>query len=176
MVKQPGAPVKGPGAALSGSDIFEQLHGSSNSSLIFTGLIDRSDDDQSILFACGSDCQNWRKMPTSAIEKVQFIQTVQCKDHTHPLVHIFFREPQTDEGRAFAAVAHLYRAAAPIGSAHVSVSSISNALAPASSTLAASYRLPMCPGEGRSSPCLGGTLTTPSNTVISGSAHDLNSS
>jgi hypothetical protein len=37
---------------LSVDDIFDQLHGSSNSSLAFTGLIDRvADDDQSIRFA-----------------------------------------------------------------------------------------------------------------------------
>jgi hypothetical protein len=152
MVEKRGAAVKGPKAVLSASDIFDQVHGSSNSSLIFTGLIDRSDDEQSILFASGSDCQDWRKIPTSTIEKVQFIQTVRCKDHTHPLVHIFFREPQNDEGRAFAAVAHQQRAAAPVGSAHATAFSISNARAPASSTLTAANRLPMCPDSPPQSP------------------------
>jgi hypothetical protein len=111
MAKKPAA------GSLTANDIFEQLYGASNSSLVFTGLIDKSDDDPSmILFARGIDCQQWKKIPTSAIVKVQFVQSVRCKDHSHPLVHLFLKEPQSPDGHAFAAVAHSHPTAAPSSS------------------------------------------------------------
>lgn len=106
MARKPSA------GSLTANDIFKELYGSSNSSLVFTGLIDKSDDDQSILFTRGPDCGEWKKIPASTIEKVQFVQTVACKDHIHTLVHLFLKEPQSPEGRAFAAVAHAYPRAA----------------------------------------------------------------
>ncbi len=102
---------------LSVDDIFDQLHGSSNSSLAFTGLIDRvADDDQSISFARASHDQDWVTIPTSMIEKVQLIQNVRSKDRSHPLVHLVMKQPQTEEGRAFAALAHLHRPMAQLAS------------------------------------------------------------
>jgi hypothetical protein len=100
---------------LSADDIFDQLHGSSNSSLVFTGLIERvPNDEQSIRFSRATDDPAWIIIPTSAIERVQFVQTAQGENGPYPLVHVFFKEPQTDEGRAFAALAHLHRPVAQL--------------------------------------------------------------
>ena len=102
---------------LSAEDIFEQLHGSSNSSLAFTGLIDRvADDDQSVRFARASYDPEWVTIPTSMIEKVHLIQNVQSKDRTHSMVHLVMKQPQTEEGRTFAALAHLHRPMAQLAS------------------------------------------------------------
>lgn len=103
--------------SLSASDIFDQLHGSSNSSLVFTGLIDRvPNDEHSVRFARVSDDPDWATIPTSAIDKVQFVRPVRGKGGSYPLAHVFFKEPQSDEGRAFAAVASLHRPVAQLGS------------------------------------------------------------
>jgi hypothetical protein len=147
MAKKPAA------GSLTATDIFEQLYGASNSSLVFSGLIDKSDDDPSmILFARGIDCQEWKKIPTSAIEKVQFVQTAQCKDHVHPLVHIFLKEPQSPDGHAFAAVAHSHPAATPGGGLVAptpSLSSVVGPLAHAHSSFAEPCAPHPCPNGGR---------------------------
>jgi hypothetical protein len=137
MAKKPAA------GSLTATDIFEQLYGASNSSLVFTGLIDKSDDDPSMIrFARGLDCQQWKKIPTSAIEKVQFVQTAHCKDHVHPLVHIFLKEPQSPDGHAFAAVAHAHPPGAPSASMFTHAHSVASMLAQAPSVSAAHAQAP----------------------------------
>ncbi len=110
-------PKKTAPAGLSSDDIFDQLHGSSSSALVYTGLVKKGDGDQSILLSRGTDSQTFKPIPTSAIEKVQFVRAVQCGGQSYPLAHVFLKEPQTDEGRAFASVAELHRAASATGAA-----------------------------------------------------------
>lgn len=145
MAKKPAA------GSLTANDIFEQLYGASNSSLVFTGLIDKSDDDPSMIrFARGLDCQQWKKIPTSAIEKVQFVQTVRCKDHSHPLVHLFLKEPQSPDGHAFAAVAHAHPTAilgSNVLAQATSLSSVRGPLAQPHSSFDAPCRSSCPPGQ-----------------------------
>jgi hypothetical protein len=159
MSKQRSAPVKEPEAALSASDIFEQLHGSSNSSLIFKGVIEKiENDEETIRFAHEIDDPKWVNIPTSTIAKVHLLGTMQSKDRAYPVVHLVMKEPQTEEGRAFAALARLHRATAAVGAARASESLIGYVAAPASSTFTASRGFRLCPGVGPTPPSPNATL------------------
>ena len=105
MVKRP------VGESLSADDVFEQLHGSSDSSVIFTGLIKRADDNKSVMLSADPDGGNWKSVPTSIIRRVQFVGHHESRGETHAVAHVFFKPPTTDEGRGFASVAQLHRTA-----------------------------------------------------------------
>jgi hypothetical protein len=130
MAKRPAA------ESLSADDIFDQLHGAFDSSLVFTGLIKRADDSKSVMLSAGADCETWKAVPTSIIERVQFITHLECRGQTYSLVHVFLKRPITDEGRGFASVAQLHRAAkakpaAARSNAPAQMASANIALAPA---------------------------------------------
>ena len=59
------------------------------------------DDDQYLLFAHGYACANWTRIPLTSIETIEFLNLAPCKDHTHPLVLLHLKQPETDEGRLF---------------------------------------------------------------------------
>lgn len=76
--------------------------------LTATGLVTISeDDDSALLFAYGTDCSNWIKVPVQMIDSVQFLRVIPCKDHNHPLVTLIFRSPQSSEAQTLAALARL---------------------------------------------------------------------
>jgi hypothetical protein len=62
------------------------------------------DDDEYLLFARGYVCANWTRIPLTSIETVEFLNLAPCKDHTHPLVLLHLKEPETDEGRLFSSL------------------------------------------------------------------------
>jgi hypothetical protein len=71
-----------------------------------TGVVTVSnDDDSALLFAFGTECANWVKIPIQMIDTVQFLRVVPCKDHNHPLVTLIFRSPQSVEAQAVIALA-----------------------------------------------------------------------
>ena len=130
MAKRPAA------ESLSADDVFDQLHGASDSSLVFTGLIKRTNDNKSVMLSAGTDCETWKTVPTSIIERVQFVTHLECRGRTYSLAHVFLKQPTTDEGRGFASVAQLNRAtkAKPVAtreSAPAPMASANVALAPA---------------------------------------------
>jgi hypothetical protein len=95
-----------------GRQIFERLGSSSD---VFTGVIMPADnDDESIMFARGTDCSHWIKIPASHIADVRFLRTVHCKDHTHPLVEIHMKAATTAEGETYSALARLHTRPVPI--------------------------------------------------------------
>lgn len=67
---------------------------------------------EAFLFSLGTSCEDWTKIPSEVIEKVEFLGERSCRDHSHPLVGIHFKEPSANE--PFAAVfSSLLRASNP---------------------------------------------------------------
>ncbi len=62
------------------------------------------DDADHLLFAQGQVCQDWISVPLSSIETISVQSSVSCGDHAHPLVSLELKQPETDEGRLFAAL------------------------------------------------------------------------
>ena len=63
------------------------------------------DDDQYLLFAPGYACENWIRIPLSSIETLDLLNFVPCNEHTHPLVLLHLKQPETDEARLFSSLA-----------------------------------------------------------------------
>ena len=66
------------------------------------GMVKLAEDAESILLAPGTQCSDWVTVPTSAIEKIDYVGKAPCADHEHPLVWLRLKRPESDEGRAFA--------------------------------------------------------------------------
>lgn len=81
--------------------------------LAATGLVKTSEEEDGLLFAHGSDCTNWISIPTRLIDRVEFLQVVPCKDHSHPLVTLVFSIPESPEAQVFAGLAKLTSSASP---------------------------------------------------------------
>jgi hypothetical protein len=62
------------------------------------------DDSPELMFAPGTHCADWITVPLDAIASVEVLDTVPCHDHTHPLVILTFKEPESSEGTMFAAL------------------------------------------------------------------------
>jgi hypothetical protein len=102
------------GISFSAADFVAKLRAGEFASapLTTTGLVKLSEDDgDALLFAHANDCSNWVKIPVSLLESVEFLRTMPCKDHSHPLVTLLFRAPQSAEAQTFAAIAKLISAA-----------------------------------------------------------------
>jgi hypothetical protein len=70
---------------------------------------------------------------------------VHCGGHTHPLVHIFMKDPDSSEAKAFAALAMLHQAQSrtatpPMAATHTMIQP--NTMAAASATMASPANLP----------------------------------
>ncbi|MEA2372022.1 MAG: hypothetical protein QOH12_2416 [Solirubrobacteraceae bacterium] len=75
-------------------------------SIVLSGIAKPADgNDQVILFAHGTSCADWVEVPLSQIERVEVVRTVRCRDHSHPLVKLHLKAPQSEEGVLFAALA-----------------------------------------------------------------------
>lgn len=91
--------------------LLDRLGAAGSSTHVFTGMIKRaSNDSSSIMFARAGDCSQWIKLAVNQISDIKLIHMASCEGHTHPLVHIFMKEPNTAEGKTFAALAHLHQA------------------------------------------------------------------
>jgi len=75
--------------------------------IVFTGMVKRSEDDSACLLFARGNCTNWIKIPLSSIEQIEVLDIVPCKDHTHPLVKLRLKRPQTDEGILFSSLTQL---------------------------------------------------------------------
>ena len=73
-------------------------------------------------FPAAGDCSKWVPIPARHVQDVEFIQSIQCGGHTHPLVHIYMKDPDSSEAKAFAALAMLHhgqmRAPGPLTANH----------------------------------------------------------
>jgi len=73
--------------------------------LTLTGMVKiYEDDDTQIKFALGTRCSDWTSAPLDVVESVEVLDSVPCEDHSHPLVVLTLREPESSEGAVLAAL------------------------------------------------------------------------
>jgi hypothetical protein len=73
--------------------------------LTFVGMAKPGRDDRHLLFASGTDCEEWTELPLEVIERVEVGELVSCRDHAHPLVKLHLKQPGSEEASAYAALA-----------------------------------------------------------------------
>jgi hypothetical protein len=54
----------------------------------YTGMVKASDKDKHVAFAPGSCDSGWIDLPAEVIGKVEVIDQVSCREHSHPLVRM----------------------------------------------------------------------------------------
>lgn len=74
---------------------------------IFGMVKTQEDDSDHLLFS--QTCGDWVSIPVSVIQKIEHLSSAPCKDHSHPVVGIFFEEPRSDEGKVFSQLLNSYR-------------------------------------------------------------------
>ena len=55
------------------------------------------DGREAFLFSLGTSCEDWIRIPSEVIEKVELLGEHSCHDHSHPLIRIHFKEPSANE-------------------------------------------------------------------------------
>jgi hypothetical protein len=55
-------------------------------------------DYPQLLFALGTRCADWTSVPLDSVESVEVKDSVPCDDHTHPLVTLTLKEPDSPVG------------------------------------------------------------------------------
>jgi len=82
--------------------------------LVLHGMVKAGESDKEVLFSPGGDCLNWLPIPLDMIESedgIEFLRTVPCKDHHHPLVRLKFKDMPTESKESALLVALLRHAA-----------------------------------------------------------------
>lgn len=76
--------------------------------IVKEGFVKQDGNDPSaLLFSEGTSCVVWTKIPLDMIERVDYIRSMRCQDHEHPLVRLHLKEPDPSNTAAavFAALA-----------------------------------------------------------------------
>jgi hypothetical protein len=96
---------------LSGEEFLQKLRDDQiTAPILFTGMVKKTDDaTDHILFTHAADCTNWIRIPVTSIENVEILDVVPSKEHTHPLVNLRIKKPQSTEGLLFLALAQQSR-------------------------------------------------------------------
>jgi hypothetical protein len=92
---------------LTGQEFVEKLRrDETGAPLTLTGMAKLSEDDDypQLLFVLGTRCADWTSVPLDSIESVEVKDSVPCDDHTHPLVTLTLKEPDSPEGTMFASL------------------------------------------------------------------------
>jgi hypothetical protein len=91
------------GKTFTGEEFVKVLaEGKQLESFVLNGMVKKSDDPKTILFAPGHSCSTWVSVPVSMIEKVEWLGKVPCKDHQHDHVRLFMKDPSVAEAAVFA--------------------------------------------------------------------------
>ncbi|MFF9981999.1 hypothetical protein [Streptomyces erythrochromogenes] len=69
----------------------------------------RSDEGDSDHILFSRECIDWIPIPVDMIQALEHLGSVQCKDHSHPLVAVTFREPGSPEVRVFTRIFSSYQ-------------------------------------------------------------------
>jgi hypothetical protein len=89
--------------------------GALNNPIVKEGMVKvEKDDPHALFFSEGTHCYSWARIPFELIEQVEYIATVPCQDHEHPIVRIQLKEPPADNPIA-RSLAALVRRSAPEG-------------------------------------------------------------
>lgn len=87
--------------------------------IVLPGMVKPADDsDDYVMFAQGTVCQNWVRIPMDSIESIELINLVPCDEHTHPLVLLRLKAATTDESRVFASLMQATARTRPRSSRH----------------------------------------------------------
>ena len=93
---------------LASVDFFERLQNDKLAEPLppgILGMVKKSEgNDRTIAFAPGVHCANWVTIPLELIGTVEMIRTIACGDHSHPVVKLNMKAPQTAEGKVFSAL------------------------------------------------------------------------
>ncbi|MBC9178635.1 hypothetical protein [Pseudoroseomonas ludipueritiae] len=73
------------------------------SAVELTGMVKKAGRPGVISFT-RAGCENWIDLPISMIDQARHKGSMRCKDHSHPVFRITFKEPQNPEAAVFAAL------------------------------------------------------------------------
>jgi hypothetical protein len=78
--------------------------GEAGAPLRLTGMakLPEDGDDPQLMFALGTRCADWTPVPYDSVESVEVKDSVPCDDHSHPLVTLTLKEPDSSEGAMLA--------------------------------------------------------------------------
>ncbi|MFI6170783.1 hypothetical protein ACIBCN_28650 [Nocardia sp. NPDC051052] len=66
------------------------------------GLAKVADEPSGLYFTSSASCERWSRVPVELVESIQHMATTTCRDHTHPVVAITFKQPdESQSGLAF---------------------------------------------------------------------------
>lgn len=71
--------------------------------LELVGMVKPSEQKHHVRFTTGG-CEQWVELPISLIEEAENVGHSRCKDHSHPLFRIRFKELKTLEARLFSSL------------------------------------------------------------------------
>jgi hypothetical protein len=73
--------------------------------LVVSGMAREVEGSSSELgLVAGTRCADWTTVPADVVESVEVRGSMPCGDHTHPLVRVTFKEPQSAEAAAYASL------------------------------------------------------------------------
>ncbi|MGW7134784.1 hypothetical protein ACWGIA_41535 [Streptomyces bobili] len=72
------------------------------------GMVKSQENDADRIFFSHC-CVDWIPIPVDMIESIEHLGSAPCKDHSHPLVAIYFGEAISPEVRVFAQLLNSYR-------------------------------------------------------------------
>jgi hypothetical protein len=73
--------------------------------LTLTGIVKEvADSSTHLLFAFGTRCESWTSVPLDLIERIELVDHATCGDHSHPLVNVTLKTPQSPEIAVFASL------------------------------------------------------------------------
>lgn len=77
-----------------------------------TGMMKASDQPGHVSFS-NAGCSSWVDFPSGMIAEAQLIGQQTCKDHSHPIFKIAFKEPDNPEARVFLRLLEAHTNVAP---------------------------------------------------------------
>lgn len=70
-----------------------------------TGIVKEDNgNSKNLLFAFGTRCESWTSVPIDFIEKIELVEHAACGDHSHPLVNLTFKTPQSPDSAVFSSL------------------------------------------------------------------------
>jgi len=85
---------------LSGPELLDKLTRNELSSpLILIGMIKPDEHDKNIILFSHSGCLNWVRVPVNSVERANVLGELPCKDHSHSLVSLQIKEPDSELAR-----------------------------------------------------------------------------
>ena len=65
--------------------------------IVIEGMVKVDEEKQSVvLLSVDTSCEDWLPVPQDMIETIEYVSKSACKDHQHPYVRIYLKEPAKD--------------------------------------------------------------------------------